>query len=107
MRDAMDSVFDGMSANKAADLHGVPHSTLKDRSGGEVIHRDNPGLKPYLKTKEERELAGYLIEASNVGYGKTQVLLRATYVEKKEDVSLRRIMLQMVGGRSFWKGTFT
>ena len=92
MRDAMDSVFDGMSANKAADLHGVPRSTLKDRTGGKVIHGSNPGPKPYLNVEEERELAGYLIEASNIGYGKTRkdvLSLVESYVEKKEDVSLR------------------
>ena len=84
----MDSVFDGMSANKAADLHGVPCSTLKDRTGGKVIHRRNPGPKLYLSVEKERELAGYLIE---VGYGKTRrdvLSLVESYVEKKEDVSL-------------------
>ena len=32
-----------MSANKAADLHGVPRSTLKDRLSGRVVHGTNPG----------------------------------------------------------------
>ena len=87
----MDSVFDGMSANKAADLHGVPHSTPKDRTGGRVIHRCNPDPKPYLNSEEERELVGYLIKASYIGYGKSRrdvLSLVETYVEKKEDVSL-------------------
>ena len=86
MRDAMDSVFDGILANKAADLHGVPRSTLRDRRGGKVIHGCNPGPKPYLNSKEEGELAGYLIEASNIGYGKTRrdvLSIVETYVEKK------------------------
>ena len=70
MKDAIDSVIDVMSANRAADLHGFPLSTLKDRIGGKVIHGRNPGPKPYLYSEEERELAGYLIKASNIGYGK-------------------------------------
>ena len=87
MRDAMNSVFDGISANKAAEPHGMPCSTLKDRTGGKAIHRCNSGPKPYLNSKEERELVGYLIEASNIGYGKTcrDVLsIVETYVCGKE-----------------------
>lgn len=46
---AMDSVLKkGLSGNKAADLHGVPRSTLKDRLSGRVIHGVKPGPKPYL-----------------------------------------------------------
>ena len=47
----MSSVTKGqMSANKAADLFGVPRSTLKDR--GRVVHDTKPGPKPYL-TRDE------------------------------------------------------
>ena len=68
----------------------VPCSTLKDRTGGKVIHGSNPGPKPYyLNAEEERELVN---EASNIGYGKTcrDVLsLVESYVKKKRDFSLR------------------
>jgi hypothetical protein len=43
-----------MSANKAADLHGVPRSTLKNRLSGRVEHGKNPGPKPYLTRDEEK-----------------------------------------------------
>ena len=32
----------GLSGNKAADLHGVPRSTLKDRLTGRVVHGTRP-----------------------------------------------------------------
>ena len=51
MEAAMSSVTKGqMSANKAADLFGVPRSTLKYR--GRVVHDTKPGPKPYL-TRDE------------------------------------------------------
>ena len=89
----MKSVLDdGISANKVAVLHGVPHSTLKDRLSRHVIHGQNPGPQPYLNPEEEKELAGHLIAASDIGYGKTRrdvlgVVKRC--VEQKENMSLR------------------
>ena len=59
------------AANKAADLHGVPHSTLKDRLSGRVVHGTNPGPKPYLTRDEEMELSTHLLQASSIGLGKT------------------------------------
>ena len=73
MQAALKSVVsDGVSANKAALLHGVPRSTLKDRLSGRVVHGRNPGPEPYLNGEEEKELVGHLINASNIGYGKTR-----------------------------------
>ena len=34
----MQAVKDGMGINKAAELHGVPKITLKDRISGRVAH---------------------------------------------------------------------
>jgi len=79
-------------ANKAAVIHGVPHSTLKDRLSRRVIHGQNPGPDPYLSVEEEKELATHLIDAANIGYGKTRqdVLgIVQWYMWKKENVSLR------------------
>jgi len=74
MTAAMEAVQDGTakSINQAARQHGVPASTLKDRLSGRVIHGTKPGLVPYLSSKEEDELAVYLVEASKLGYGKTR-----------------------------------
>ena len=58
--------------NKAADLHGVPRSTLKDRLSGRVQHGTKPGPAPYLSKAEESELSAHLVHVANMGYGKTQ-----------------------------------
>ena len=73
MLEAMKSVQqDGLSGNMAADLHGVPRSTLKDRLSGRVRHGTKSGPKPYLSTEEESELARHLLQAADIGFGKTR-----------------------------------
>jgi len=50
------------------------------------------GPKPYLTTTEEEELTGYLINAANMGLGKTHrdvLSIVEKHVEQKEDMSLR------------------
>ena len=55
MSGAFKSVLDdGVSRNKAAVMHGVPSSTLKDHLSGRVIHGSKPGPKPYLNVDEDR-----------------------------------------------------
>lgn len=72
MSAAMQSVAtQGLSGNKAADLHGVPRSTLKDRLSGRVVHSTRPGTKPYLSPTEEAELSSHPLDAANMGFGKT------------------------------------
>ena len=73
MADAINAVKQqGISANQAADCHGIPRSTLKDRLSGRVIHGVSPGPRPYLSKSEETELASHLLTASSIGYGKTR-----------------------------------
>ena len=59
-------------ANKAARLHSVPPTTLKDRLSGRVKHGDNPGPDPYLTKSEEEDLVAFLVNCSKMGYGKTR-----------------------------------
>ena len=61
-------IDDSLSTNRAADIHGVPRSTLKDRLSGRVIH----GTKPYLTVDEEAELSQHLLQTSAMGLGKTR-----------------------------------
>ena len=61
-----------MSINRAAELHGVPRSTLQDRLSGRVQHGKNRGPTPYLTSSEEKELSDYLLSSAEVGYGKTR-----------------------------------
>ena len=73
MKAALESVIkDGLSQNRAADLHGVPRSTLKDRLSGKVIHGTNPGPQSYLSSSEELELASFLVDAVKMGYSRTR-----------------------------------
>ena len=68
MQAAMNSVLENdVSANKAAIIHRVPRSTLKDRLSGHIIHGHKPGPDPYLNVEEEKELSSHLIEAANIG----------------------------------------
>ena len=60
------------SANKAAEMYGVPKSTLKDRLSGRVVHGCRPGPRPYLIPSEEAELASHLVAAASMGVGKTR-----------------------------------
>lgn len=69
---AIDDVKSGVSSNQAADAHGVPRSTLKDRVSGKVIHGTKPGPVPYLTNDEEALLADYLLKCADMGYGKTR-----------------------------------
>ena len=58
--------------NRAAILHGIPPSMLKDLLSGRVVHGVNPGPCRYLDGNEETFLAEHLIEAAKLGYGKTR-----------------------------------
>jgi len=81
-----------LETTETAARHGVPCSTLKDRLSGRVIHGTKPGPKPYLTTTEEEELKGHLINAANMGLGKTHwdvLSIVKKHVEQKKNVSLR------------------
>ena len=59
-----------MGVNAAAQSHGVPKTSLKDRISGRVVHGSKPGPRKYL-TEEEKNLACYLQEVAEIGYGKS------------------------------------
>ena len=86
MNEQMAATKGTLSANKVANLHGIPRSTLKDRLSGCVAHGVKPGPMPYLTAEEEAELSSHLLQASDMGLGKTRrdvLTLVGTYVEKK------------------------
>ena len=73
MQAAMKAVSDdGMSINKAAVLHGVLKTTLKDRLSGRVVHGTNPGPAKYLDEEEEHALADHLNVSAKAGYGRLE-----------------------------------
>ena len=106
MQSALQSVSDGFSARKAALVHGVPCTTLQDRVTGRVTHGSNPGPKPYLNIAEESELTSNLIDASNMGYGKTRrevFSIVERYVKQKQDVKLRSATITHGWWQKFFK----
>ena len=95
MINAMEAVKSGnMRVNEAAREHGVPCTTLKDRLSGRVKHGKKSGPMPYLTSQEEDELATFLTEASNIGYGKTkrEIILIVQKVLEQKVVSLTILM---------------
>ena len=66
---ALDAVKCGAIVLRAAQQHGVPRQTLRDRVSGRVTHGTKPGPKPYLSSVEEKELGSFLAKA---GYGKSR-----------------------------------
>ena len=71
MQAAMKAVSDdGMSIKKAAMLHSVRKTTLKEYLSGRVVHGTNPGSAKYL-------LADHLIISAKAGYGKTRKEVQA------------------------------
>ena len=69
---AMNAVKNGMPTKRAAEEHGVPTITLRDRIRGRVVHGSKPWPKPYLSAGEEKELSSFLKTCTHIGYGKTR-----------------------------------
>lgn len=72
MKAAMDAMEKGQTLSQAAREYGVPKTTLSDRVSGRVIHGVKPGPRPYLSSKEDKELGSFLKDCAKVGYGKTR-----------------------------------
>ena len=69
---AMKSVMDeNTPISQAAEMHGVPKSTLHNRISGNVTHGDKPG-PDLLSPAEEEELSNFLVEVAQAGYGKLE-----------------------------------
>ena len=91
MEAALEAVRKGsISANKAALLHGVPPSTLKDRLSGRVAHGSKPGPAKYLNNEEEHALADHLVQAAESGYGKTRKQVKSIVENVAREKNLLR-----------------
>ena len=62
----------GQSVRLAAQLHGVPKTTLSDRVTGKVLHGTKSGPPPYLTWTEEEELVSFLLGCAGIGYPRTR-----------------------------------
>ena len=73
-----------ISINKAADLHGVPLTSLKDRLSDKTVHGTNPSPKHYLSTEEESVFVDHLVHVAQIGYGKTSKQVKEKVAKEKE-----------------------
>ena len=90
---AIEAVKSGStSITQAAKLHGVPRQTLQDRISGRVQHGVRPGPKPYLSSTEENDLAGFLVDTSKVGYGKSRQQVKAIAACGIRDKDLDKVL---------------
>ena len=58
---AIAAVHKGTSIRRAADMFGVPRSTLHDHVSGKVEQFAKQGPKPYLNTEEEEEIGQFSV----------------------------------------------
>uniref|UniRef100_A0A1X7UN67 HTH CENPB-type domain-containing protein n=1 Tax=Amphimedon queenslandica TaxID=400682 RepID=A0A1X7UN67_AMPQE len=80
---------EGLTVRLAAELYGIPKSTLYDRIRGNVQHRTKPGPVPYLTKEEEVILAKFLIKCSQIGFPRTvsEVLALVRQTIQSKDLS--------------------
>ena len=67
----MTAVENGMSLRRAAEMFGVPKSSLHDRTSGKIQHGARPGPPSYLTLEQEGELVNFLIRCADIGYPHT------------------------------------
>ena len=73
MREAMNAgIYKGMSISKAAEIHGVPRTTLNDHVLGKVLPGAKCGAPTVLSTSEEQDLVDFLIKSASIGCGRTR-----------------------------------
>lgn len=64
--------LNGISLRMAAELYGVPRSTLADRASGKVPFGARSGPSTYLTDVEEVEFVNFLVHCASVGYAKSK-----------------------------------
>ena len=99
MQTAIDAVKSSRKGvNRAALEFSVPHTILKDRITGRVVHGTKSGPKPYLTQQEEKELVDFLVRCSEMGYGKMrgEVHKIVEAIAKKKELKLKSV--SRVGG---------
>ena len=72
MEGALLAVENGASVRRAAEIYGVPKSSLHDRLAGKVELHATSGPRPYLSVAEEEELVSFLLQMARIGYPYTR-----------------------------------
>ena len=96
LRKAYEEVNGGhLSVRRAAELYGVPKSTLSDRVTGRVEFGSHSGPARYLSNAEEEELVSFLCGAARLGYARTK---RDVLAVVKDVVAIKSFNLQRMVG---------
>ena len=70
MEKAINAVHTGtLSVRRAAEVYGIPKSTLHDRILGKVV---SGGPEPYLTVTEETELVQFLTKCASMGFARSK-----------------------------------
>ena len=77
LQKALKEVEQGMPVRTAAEIYGVPKSTLYNRAIVKVAFEAHSRPDPFL-SREEEELVSFLVQVGKIGYART----------KKQDLSL-------------------
>ena len=72
LEQAVLAVEQGKSYRRAAEMYGVPRSTLHDHFVGKIQPDSKCGPKPYLSIEEEEELVRFLDVHARIGYPYTR-----------------------------------
>jgi len=92
MNKAIKTVRQSSSILLAAITHRVPCQTLQDRISGRVTH------KPYLSQTEEKDLVDFLVEISQVGYGKSRQQIKWFATLVMRDKGLLKVEKKLING---------
>lgn len=81
-------VEDNVSVRRAAEMYGVPKSTLQDRISGRVPFGKKSGPTKFLTDEEETELVNFICGCATVGYAKSkqQILSLVSNVVKSKGI---------------------
>lgn len=73
MREAIGAISSqDMSISKAAEVYGIPRSTLTDHVHGHVLPGSKSGAPTLLSLSDEQNLVEFLLRCSFIGYAKTR-----------------------------------
>ena len=74
LREALAAVnVQGMSVAKAAELYGIPRTTLNDYKLSNSMPGVKPGRPTLLSSSEENDLAHFLLSSAEIGYSRTRL----------------------------------
>ena len=95
-----------ISIRRAAEVYGIPRSTLHDRVQGKYNGNTKSGAKPVLTEAEEKRLADWIILMSKIGYGRTRKELVLTVKRILDDDGRPNPFKNNKPGKDWLKGFF-